>query len=81
MLKKIFVVLVIMIRVDVYKRQGLYKEDSDVDVVIAYEGTVREDDLFSALNEAGHKVGNMRVDMNPVSYTHLDVYKTGTGTF
>lgn len=47
-------------------RDGLYKEDSDVDVVIAYEGTVREDDLFSILNEAGYKVGNMRVDMNPI---------------
>ena len=47
-------------------RDGLYKQDSDVDVVIAYEGTVREDDLFSALNEAGYKVGNMRVDMNPI---------------
>lgn len=47
-------------------RDGLYKEDSDVDVVIAYEGTVREDDLFSALNEAGYKVGNMRVDINPI---------------
>lgn len=47
-------------------RDGLYKEDSDVDVVIAYEGTVREDDLCSALNEAGYIVGNMRVDMNPI---------------
>lgn len=47
-------------------RDGLFKEDSDVDVVIAYEGTVREDDLFSVLNEAGYKVGNMRVDMNPI---------------
>lgn len=47
-------------------RDGLYKEDSDVDVVIAYEGTVREDDLFSVLNEAEYKVGNMRVDMNPI---------------
>lgn len=47
-------------------REGLYKEDSDVDVVISYEGTVREDDLFSVLNEAGYKLGNMRVDMNPI---------------
>lgn len=47
-------------------RDGLYKEDSDVDVLIAYEGTVREDDLFSVLNEAGYKVGNMKVDMNPI---------------
>ena len=44
-------------------RDGLYNEYSDVDVVIAYEGTVSEDDLFSALNEAGYKVGNMRVDI------------------
>ena len=47
-------------------RDGLYNEDSDLDVVIAYEGTVREDDLFSVLNEAGYKVGNMKVDMNPI---------------
>ena len=47
-------------------RDGLYHEDSDVDVVIAYEGTVREDDLFSVLNETGYKVGNMKVDMNPI---------------
>lgn len=54
-------------------RDGLYHEDSDLDVVIAYEGTVREDDLFSVLNEAGYKTGNMKVDMNPI---RLD--KTGT---
>lgn len=47
-------------------RDGLYKGNSDVDVVIAYEGTAREDDLFSVLNEAGYKVGNMKVDMNPI---------------
>ena len=47
-------------------RDGLYNEESDVDVVIAYDGTVREDDLFSVLNEAGYKVGKMRVDMNPI---------------
>lgn len=47
-------------------RDGLYNEESDVDVVIAYEGTAREDDLFSVLNEAGYKVGNMKVDMNPI---------------
>ena len=47
-------------------RDGLYNEDSDLDVVIVYEGTVREDDLFSVLNEAGYKVGNMKVDMNPI---------------
>ena len=54
-------------------RDGLYNEESDVDVVIAYEGTAREDDLFSVLNEVGYKVGNMKVDMNPI---RLD--KTGT---
>lgn len=47
-------------------RDGLYNEESDVDVVIAYEGTASEDDLFSVLNEAGYKVGNMKVDMNPI---------------
>lgn len=47
-------------------RDGLYNEESDVDVVIAFEGTAREADLFSVLNEAGYKVGNMKVDMNPI---------------
>ncbi len=47
-------------------RDGLYHEDSDVDVVIAYEGTVREDELFSVLNEAEYKTGNMKVDMKPI---------------
>ena len=37
-----------------------------MDVVIAYEGTVREDELFSVLNEAGYKTGNMKVDMKPI---------------
>lgn len=54
-------------------RDGLYNDTSDVDVVIAYEGNVREDDLFSVLNEAGYKVGNMKVDMNPIRSD-----KTGT---
>lgn len=47
-------------------RDGLYKGDSDLDVVIAYEGSAREDDLFTVLNEAEYKVGNMKVDMNPI---------------
>ena len=54
-------------------REGLYREDSDIDVVISYVGDIREDSFFDILNGGGLKIAGLPVDMNPVS---LD--KTGT---
>ena len=31
-------------------RQDLYREDSDLDVVISYRGNIREDSFFNELN-------------------------------
>ena len=54
-------------------REGLYQEDSDIDVVISYTGDVREDSFFNILNEGGLKIAGLSVDMNPIS-----LEKTGT---
>ena len=54
-------------------REGLYREDSDIDVVISYIGDIREDSFFNMLNEEGFKIAGLPVDMNPIS-----MEKTGT---
>ena len=47
-------------------RDGLYSGDFDMDVVIAYEEIVQEDELFTVLNEAGYEIENMKLDMKPI---------------
>ena len=54
-------------------REGLYRENSDIDVVISYIGDIREDSFFDILNEGGLKIAGLPVDMNPIS-----IEKTGT---
>lgn len=50
-----------------HTREGLYREDSDIDVVISYTGDIREDSFFNILNEGGLKIAGLPVDMNPIS--------------
>lgn len=47
-------------------RDELYQRDSDVDVVIAYEGSISEAELQSLLNTAGYRIGSMKLYMNPI---------------
>ena len=47
--------------------RGDYREDSDVDVVIEYQGEIREDVFFDMLHENGLSVGGMMVDINPIT--------------
>lgn len=54
-------------------REGLYRENSDLDVVVSYRGDIKEDVLFNAVNEAGLKIAGIPVDINPISEE-----KTGT---
>ena len=54
-------------------REGLYRENSDIDVVVSYIGDIREDSFFDILNEGGLKIAGLPVDMNPIS-----IEKTGT---
>lgn len=46
---------------------GIQREDSDVDVVVEFEGELREDDFFNMLHEDGLSIGGMAVDINPVT--------------
>ncbi len=48
-------------------REGLYKEDSDVDVVLSYSGDIREDTFFNILNESGMQIAGLPIDINPIS--------------
>ncbi|NCB92427.1 MAG: DUF3849 domain-containing protein [Clostridia bacterium] len=54
-------------------RDGLYSEDSDVDVVLSYTGDIKEDAFFNALHEHGMSVAGIPLDVNPIS-----TEKTGT---
>ena len=48
-------------------RQDLYREDSDLDVVLFYKGDIREDSFFNALNESGIAMAGIQVDINPIA--------------
>ena len=47
--------------------RGLEREDSDIDVVVYFSGDVREDDFFNILHEEGIIMGEVQLDINPVS--------------
>lgn len=49
------------------RKEGLYKEDSDIDVALSYTGDMREDVFFNALHEHGMKMAGLPVDINPIS--------------
>lgn len=47
--------------------RGLEREDSDLDVVVEYKGSEKEDHMFNILNEDGLRIGGVRVDINPIT--------------
>lgn len=53
--------------------RGLEHESSDLDVVVELSTAEREDDLFNAFNEGGLHIGEVKVDINPIT-----VQRTGT---
>ena len=53
--------------------RGLEKDNSDLDVVVELSTNEREDDLFNAFNEDGLHIGEVRVDINPIT-----AQRTGT---
>jgi len=51
--------------------RGTAREDSDLDVLLGYEGSIREDDMFAILNDPDYETGKisingLEVDVNPV---------------
>ena len=53
--------------------RGLEHESSDLDVVVELSTAEREDDLFNAFNESGLHIGEVKVDINPIT-----AQRTGT---
>lgn len=47
--------------------RGIEKAGSDLDVVVDYKGTIREDDFFNILHEDGFTVAGIAVDINPIT--------------
>jgi len=46
--------------------RGIEKENSDLDVVVEYTGSTREDDLFNMLHEDSIYIAGIQVDINPI---------------
>lgn len=53
--------------------RGLEHDGSDLDVVVELSTAEREDDLFNAFNEDGLHIGEVKVDINPIT-----AQRTGT---
>lgn len=53
--------------------RGMEHESSDLDVVVELSTAEREDDLFNAFNEGGLHIGEVKVDINPIT-----AQRTGT---
>lgn len=53
--------------------RGLEHDGSDLDVVVELSTEEREDDLFNAFNEDGLHIGEVKVDINPIT-----AQRTGT---
>lgn len=47
--------------------RGIEKENSDLDVVVEYTGSTREDDLFNMLHEDSIYIAGIQVDINPIT--------------
>ena len=47
--------------------RGIEQENSDLDVVVEYTGSTREDDLFNMLHEDSIYIAGIQVDINPIT--------------
>lgn len=47
--------------------RGIEKASSDLDVVVDYKGSIREDDFFNILHEDGFAIAGIAVDINPIT--------------
>ena len=47
--------------------RGIEKIGSDLDVVVDYKGTIREDDFFNILHEEEFAIAGIAVDINPIT--------------
>ena len=55
--------------------RGTAKNNSDLDVVVQYNGDAREDTLFDTLNETPLEIDGIKVDINPIQEDIKDYMK------
>lgn len=58
------------------RSRGMQKpkyEASDLDVVVEYEGNIKEDALFNLLNEEKYMIENIPVDINPINKADISL--------
>ncbi len=66
------------------RSRRLETDGSDLDVVVSFSGTEREDDLFNVLHEDGLFIGGVKLDINPIGTEQtgsLAEYLTGAEKF
>ena len=47
--------------------RGIEEKGSNLDVVVSYDGSIREDDLFNTLHEEKFEIAGVEVDINPIT--------------
>jgi predicted nucleotidyltransferase len=60
--------------------RGLEKPNSDLDIILYYSGSEREDDVFNLLHEEEFLIGDVLIDINPIS-GDLSYYLEQTETY
>ena len=48
------------------RTRGTAKKTSDLDILVEYEGRMREDDAFNALHDEPIYIEDIKVDINPI---------------
>ena len=64
--------------------RGMEEKGADLDVVLYYSGSVREDDLFNTLNQGNIIMGGVKLDINTISqeqHGSLSEYLTGVEAY
>ena len=64
--------------------RGMEQENSDLDVLVEYTGSTREDDLFNMLHEDSIYIAGIKVDINPITEKRtgtLETYLPEVGTY
>ena len=64
--------------------RGMEEKGADLDVVLYYSGSVREDDLFNTLHQSNIIMGGVNLDINPISqeqHGSLSEYLSGVETY
>ena len=56
--------------------RGIEQENSDLDVVVEYTGSIREDDLFNMLHEDSIYIAGIQVDINPITESRTGTLET-----